>query len=389
MMRKKILVDENVPLAEEYFGQLGQVQRFSGRRLSAPDVVDAHALIVRSVTQVNAALLNHSAVEFVGTCTIGIDHLDTTWLNGQRIPYTNAPGCNANSVVEYVLTALARLDVNWQGRKVGIVGCGNVGGRVFRRLAALGAEVAGYDPLLPEGSLPVSAPLASIFESDIVCLHAPLTTTGTHPTRHMITEDLLRRLPHGAVLISAGRGPVICNKTLLNVADVRPDVRWVLDVWEHEPWLDPALLHRAAIGTPHIAGYSYDGKVMGTKMVCEALANYWGQTIALAGESGELAPVATVDVPRMTAAEWQQVRKVMCEAYDLAGDDRRLRELVAQAQQSDDPETHLRRGFDLLRKHYPERREFRHFRWASEHRGDRVEAMIRALGFAEPVEVQC
>lgn len=357
--KARILVDENVPQAEAYFGRLGQVERFSGRDLSAAEVRSARALVVRSVTRVDQSLLAGSCVEFVGTCTIGTDHLDTAWLAEQGIAYANAPGCNANSVVEYVLTALAVLDCNWQSKRVGIVGCGNVGGALYRRLSALGAQVVGYDPLLAANALPQLVSLASVFDSQIVCLHAPLTREGSHPTWHMITEALLARLPQDAVLINAGRGAVIDNEMLLQFCRKRPDVQLVQDVWEFEPWLEPALLAAAKLGTPHIAGYSYDGKVTGTEMIYAALCRQWRAPSALAEAAVEGVAVnadsaGSFAMP-LSEADWQQVRHVITQAYDLVGDDQRLRAMVAQAPDR----AALERGFDALRKHYPERREFR------------------------------
>lgn len=349
---KLILVDENVPEADKYFGPLGRVERFAGRSLSAAAVARANALVVRSVTRVDPALLAGSAVEFVGTCTIGTDHVDQAWLAGQGIGFASAPGCNANSVAEYVLTALAALDLNWSGRRFGIVGCGNVGGGLYRKLQSLGVSVCGYDPLIAPDSFPDLVPLDRVFDADVVCLHAPLTHTGAFPTLHMITEPLLNRLKQGAVLISAGRGPVLDNDLLLQFKRARPDIKLVLDVWEYEPWLDPQLLALAELGTPHIAGYSWDGKLAGTRMIAEALARHWRRPVSGLPPTGE--PQAGTAVGPLTESQWQGLRRILLAAYDIQGDDRRLRDMVGQA----GGRTALETGFDALRKHYPERREF-------------------------------
>ncbi|UTA46567.1 4-phosphoerythronate dehydrogenase [Simiduia sp. 21SJ11W-1] len=383
MSKPQIFVDENVPKAEEFFGQLGEVHTFAGRNVSAKTLANADALVVRSVTQVNEQLLAESKVNFVGTCTIGIDHLDTAWLDRRDIAYTNAPGCNANSVVEYVLAALALLNINWQGKRVGIVGCGNVGGRLYAKLASLGAQVAAYDPLLAPGAFPNLVSLEEVFSADIVCLHAPLTTSGPYPTRHMIGRELLAHLPIGATLISAGRGPVVCNESLLAFANVRADLRLVLDVWEHEPWLPQALLARAAIGTPHIAGYSYDGKVAGTEKVFQALASHWGKTHQVNGAHTQ-APGCPEYEPKLALlsdADWQQVRRLVCNAYDIAADDQRLRDMVAAALKTGAPDEAIATGFDLLRKTYPVRREFRFYQPVTEALSEPARAMARAIGF--------
>lgn len=352
MTEKLILVDENVPEADLYFGPLGRVQRFAGRQLTARAVAQASALVVRSVTQVNQALLAHSPVEFVGTCTIGTDHVDQAWLAGQGIGFASAPGCNANSVAEYVLTALAALDVNWSNCQFGIVGCGNVGGGLYRKLQSLGARVCGYDPLLAPDSFPALVSLEQVFQADVVCLHAPLTRAGPFPTWHMIDEALLQGLKPGAVLISAGRGPVLDNALLLRFKRARPDVQLVLDVWEFEPWLDPALLAVAELGSPHIAGYSWDGKLAGTRMIADALARHWQRPLVARQPANQDAAGAVAAT--LQESQWQTLRGILLRAYDIKADDQRLRAMVQQA----GDRTALELGFDALRKHYPERREF-------------------------------
>ena len=178
---RRLLVDENVPEAEQWFGQLGEVVRFKGRELKPAQLAGAHALIVRSVTRVDGNLLTDAALDFVGTCTIGCDHVDRDLLSARGIGFANAPGCNANSVIEYVLTALAELDVNVTAHPVGIVGAGNVGGRLLTRLQALGVQACAYDPLLAPDALPNLVPLEQVFACPVVCLHAPLTRTGPSP----------------------------------------------------------------------------------------------------------------------------------------------------------------------------------------------------------------
>ncbi|MDN3640162.1 4-phosphoerythronate dehydrogenase [Simiduia curdlanivorans] len=353
-MKPLILVDENIPEAELYFGPLGRVQRFAGRNLSARDIGDAKALIVRSVTKVDASLLSASQVEFVGTCTIGTDHVDQQWLVSQGLGFSSAPGCNANSVVEYVIAALAYAEVDWQNLSFGIIGCGNVGGSVYRALSSLGADVMAYDPLIDQQAFPNMGSLSQVLTRDVICIHAPLTRVGEFPTHHVIAEAELMQLKPGALLISAGRGAVVDNEALLTVKKLRPDVKLVLDVWAHEPWVCPALLAQVIIGTPHIAGYSWDGKVTGTRMIAEALAHFWGGTVPSEAELGAAVSNQLMPLP-MSSDAWQQVREAILQSYNIAGDDQRLRAMVAKAQGKEE----IERGFDVLRRHYPERREFR------------------------------
>ncbi len=240
----KLVADENIPLVNEFFGHLGEIKRLPGRTLTAADVRDADALIVRSVTRVDRQLLEGSQVKFVGTCTIGVDHLDQAYLAERDIAWSSAPGCNANSVVEYVYAALAHLDINWLHGRFGIIGCGNVGGLLYRRLKAQGVDVCCYDPHLSPAQNPDLVSLDEVLACDLISMHTPLVNGGDHPSFHLLGAAQLAQLKPGAVLINAGRGAVIDNQALLSVLRARPDLRLVLDVWEPEPAISLDLLGR-------------------------------------------------------------------------------------------------------------------------------------------------
>ncbi|MFL0796603.1 MAG: 4-phosphoerythronate dehydrogenase [Cellvibrionaceae bacterium] len=348
----KIIADENIPLVEEYFGTLGQVVTLPGRTISAEDVRDADALIVRSVTQVNEALLSGSSVKFVGTCTIGIDHLDTQWLDSQIIAWASAPGCNANSVVEYIFSALAALNVDWRQKRFGIIGCGNVGGALYRRLTALGLHCDIYDPLLDQKKNPSLTELDVVLQNDIVCCHAPLTKTGDSPSFHLLNKDNLSQLKKNAVLINAGRGAVIDNNALLQLLDRRADLTVVLDVWEGEPKPLIPLLDKVQLATPHIAGYSFDGKEKGTEMIFQALSQ------ALENTGGSLKGAVGGDSLNDTRIlpETLSTEESILAAYDIREDDARMRKQLAGLHGHA-----LAEQFDLLRKNYPVRREFHNY----------------------------
>lgn len=348
-----IVADENIPGLDQYFAALGEIRRYPGRNLSAEQVRDADVLLVRSVTQVNAALLNASTVRFVGTCTIGTDHLDIGWLNASGIRWSAAPGCNANSVVEYVFSALVALSVPWWQQRVGIIGCGNVGGALYRRLTSLGVRCRVYDPLLPPDSVADLASLTDVLAADIICVHAPLTQTGEQPSLHLLGERELAQLRTDAVLISAGRGAVVDNQALLQLLQTRRDLRVVLDVWEPEPQLNPALLDKVALGTPHIAGYSDDGKLTGTAMIYSALC----QCLGLPCEPLSIAPVIVQQLNLTDAASdaSQLLQAAILGAYDIGQDDRRLRTMVQDVAAGHET---IAAGFDRLRKGYSGRREF-------------------------------
>lgn len=347
-----IVADENIPGLDTWFGDLGEITRVAGRNLSRAQLENADVLLVRSVTEVNEVLLRGTPVRFVGSCTIGTDHLDIPWLEAQGIAWSAAPGCNANSVVEYVFCTLAALDIDWRLRRFGIVGCGNVGGLLQRRLHALNIPCKIYDPWLADN--PDSSDLKSVLQQDVICLHAPLVKDGLHPSQHMIDAAALANIKPGAVLISAGRGAVIDNTALLKYLGRNPGFTVALDVWENEPDIRTDLLEKIDLGSPHIAGYSHDGKLAGTRMIRDALNR--------ALELPEKAPQENSAESKQPVVTGQSgfaaIRELLLAIYDPREDDRRLREAAVAAATGQQP---MAKSFDLLRKHYPQRLEFSHF----------------------------
>lgn len=246
----KIVADENIPYVRDFFAPFGEVITAPGRHIPAERVREADILLVRSVTQVNELLLAGSKVRFVGTCTIGIDHLDTEYLRRNHIAYASAPGCNAGGVVQYVLTALTELASNWRQKRIGVIGCGNVGSRLCRALEGLNVAYSAYDPFLAKADNPRLVAVEQALDCDIICVHTPYTTAGPFPSHHMIGSEQLRRLRPGSILLNAGRGGAIDNRALLAHLQADADLRVVLDVWEQEPSVNLALLEMVAIGTP-------------------------------------------------------------------------------------------------------------------------------------------
>lgn len=354
----KILADENIPLVHEFFDSMGDVVTRPGRNISNDDARSASALLVRSVTNVNQNLLESSQVSFVGTCTIGVDHLDQQWLQNNHITFSSAPGCNANSVVEYVYAALCHLDVNWLDKKFGIIGCGNVGGLLYRRLKLQGVDCYCYDPLRSSESNPDLCSLEEVLSCDIISMHTPLTKVGSHPSFHLIELPELRQLKQGAVLLNCGRGPVINNADLLQFLDERKDVRVVLDVWEPEPDISLELLDKVALGSPHIAGYSYDGKLKGTEMIYQALCKHLNRSPELSVK--KLVPPLKNNqlVADSQLSTWEKIKRLIAEVYSISSDDRDLRALATAARSGHE---NFGLGFDKLRKHYPVRREFHNY----------------------------
>ncbi|XOZ34064.1 4-phosphoerythronate dehydrogenase [Halomonadaceae bacterium KBTZ08] len=350
MTRLRIVADENIPALTRCFGDFGDVRTLAGRAIRQSDLLEADILLVRSVTRVDQSLLAGTPVRWVGTATIGTDHLDTEWLERAGIGWSSAPGCNAEAVADYVLAVLA-LAAREQERclldgSVGIVGFGNVGSRVHRRLRALGVDTRVTDPPLADKGVAGLASIDEVLACDRIALHAPLVRTGRWPTEHLLDASAIQALSGDQVLVSAGRGAVVDNAALLTRLEASDGGPWTaLDVWEGEPLIDPRLAARARIATPHIAGYSLEGKLRGSVMLARALCEWLGVGAAPSLES--LVPEATKLAPLETDLE-----ATLLSAYDPRRDARQLQAELAGAP------AERASAFDRLRKEYPVRREF-------------------------------
>jgi len=352
-MSLRVLADENIPAVEHYIGDLGAVQRFNGRTLRPEQLAGVDVLLVRSVTRVDAGLLDNSGVRFVGTATSGVDHIDRDYLQQRQIGFRHAPGSNANSVVEYVLAAIAGvsdyLEQVLAGAPVGIVGYGSIGGAVAARLRALGINYCVYDPWLDRETIDHPAELADVLACTVVTLHAELTDRRPWPSRHLLDEEALARLAPDCLLINASRGPVVDNLALLALLEQAVAPATVLDVWEGEPAIDHELLRRVRYGTPHIAGYSLDGKLLATRMLVQGMSDELGLAWLDPGSAaGEPAPLQITSQDTGAAL----LRTVISQRYDIAADDVALRGATLGVEASA-----AASGFDRLRREYPERRE--------------------------------
>ena len=373
----KILADENMPYVREAFAALGEVQTYRPREVCAHDLRDVEVLLVRSVTKVTPELLDGTAVRFVGTATIGTDHIDVAYLEQHGIAFASAPGCNADSVGEWMTAALLWLAKRrgWRlaDRTLGVVGVGNVGGRVVRRARALGLRVIENDPPLARRTGdPRFVPLEAVLDADVVTLHVPLERGGPDPTWHLADAEFLRRMKTGSVLINASRGPVVDGADLAHALDDGTIAGAVLDVWEGEPRIDLDLLRRVELATSHIAGYSFDGRVNGTEIVYRAVCRFLD--VEPTWDRASVMP--TPDVPRVEVdAAGRDPQDVMAEVvervYDITADDARLRRIA------DLPDDERGPYFDNLRLGYPKRREFPNTR-VTVHGG--TEDLRRALG---------
>lgn len=268
----KIVADSHIPRVNDYFSKNIELILKSGRQINADDVHDAEMLLVRSITPVTAELLQNSSVKFVGSMTAGADHLDTDWMAQHGIAWATAHGFNAPPVADYVVSVIAALQRKGlllrKNMRAAVIGVGCVGRLVVKYLQLLGFEVIVCDPVRAAQEPDfISTPLAEIADVDLISLHVPLTTKGDYPTHHMIEQHFLQRQKMGCVLVNASRGSVISSQDLLLYG---AHLHWCLDVWEHEPKIDPEVLEQALIATPHIAGYSVQSKLRGTDMIYHA-----------------------------------------------------------------------------------------------------------------------
>lgn len=346
----KIIADENLAFTDYFFSDFGEIEQKAGRTLTHADVEHADALLVRSVTQVNAELIQNTAIQFVGSATIGTDHLNIAEIEKNGITWSNAAGCNAQAVAEYVITALLHLKPELihaqQDFTLGIIGLGNVGSRLSTMAKLLGWNVIGYDPFVQRDHVQQVGFDELLQQADAISTHVPLTKTGDHPTYHLINAESLLQMKPEAILINSARGPVVAEADL--IADVQQTARQVvLDVFEHEPVISEQLLNLITLVTPHIAGYSLEGKARGTQMIYEAFCHKFGY------ESNKQFETQLPECEPYF--QGQDLKTVLIEKlsaiYDIQRDDQNLRACLKDGKVD-------QTAFDYLRKTYPLRREW-------------------------------
>lgn len=341
--RLKIVADKAIPFLEGVFDPYADMTYLPGDKIGPEDVRDADVLMVRTRTKCNAALLEGSKVKFIATATIGTDHIDFPYCDSKGIVVRNAPGCNAGGVMEYVFSALyglaSRRSISLQGDTIGIIGVGHVGSLIERMGRALGFKILKCDPprAEAEGSFGFCDLEYLLQNSQIVTLHVPLDET----TRGMADSEFFSLMQSGAFFINAARGEVVCDDALKAAIPKLGPV--IIDTWNHEPDIDLDLMDKVAIATPHIAGYSYQGKQNGTAAAVRAVAHYFGIT-----ELYEFFP--KTDLPENEAVKLDlkdlnqgEIASVLQYNYPIFTDDFMLRL---------NPE-----NFDKLRSEYNYRRE--------------------------------
>ena len=348
----KIIADENIIYVNEAFSGLGEVLLYGGRGITNKILRDADVLLIRSITEVNAELLEGTNVKFVGTATIGTDHVDTAYLSEKNIQFVDARGCNSDAVAEYVFTALLKIsneqNFELKGKSIGVVGVGNIGSRIVRLAKVLGMKTFQNDPPLRRKTGEERfLDLKELMDVDIITFHVPLNMDGEDRTYHLFDYEKINSLKEGAIIINASRGPVIQNGSLEDLI-CKKKFTAVLDVWENEPGININLLQKIKYGTPHIAGYSYEGKINGTVILYNALCGFLNKKIEW--------------IPKIPPAENSQIKingnsapekelfKAVDHVYNINSDDKNIRGIL----KADNPGQY----FDNLRKVYNLRREF-------------------------------
>ena len=284
----KAVVDDKIPFIKGEIEKLVDIAEYiPGSEISREDLLDAEILVVRTRTKCGKSLLDGTSVKLIISATIGFDHIDTSYCKDNGIQWTNCPGCNAPSVRQYIHSVLLLLKrergFNLQEKTIGIVGAGHVGSLVAEDARALGMNVLVNDPIRqmnePDGNFVNLNEIAE--KCDIISFHTPLTTDGPCPTYHLADKHFFESLRKHPVLMNSGRGPVVDNDLLLSALKQGVVSEAVIDTWEHEPHINLELLDRTFIGTPHIAGYSADGKATATRMSLQALCRYLGKPFTL------------------------------------------------------------------------------------------------------------
>lgn len=370
----KIVADDKIPNLKGVFEPYAKVVYKPGKDIVKSDVQDADVLIVRTRTKCNEELLKGTKIKMVATATIGTDHMDLAWLESAGIKWCNAPGCNSGSVRQYIASLLSHLILGGtvpSETTVGIVGVGMVGSKIETLARTLGFKVLLNDPPRQrrEGGTGFCDLPELLRNSDIVTFHTPLNREGPDISFHLLNGDTLYQLKEGAIVINSSRGEVTDTQTMLEGLEKGKISRLALDVWENEPNIEPALHQKVWIGTPHIAGYSLDGKANGTIMTVHAIAEEFGLPLTQwQPESLAMPPFPLIKLAGNNEEPYITAARAILSSYNILDDDARLRAKPDE--------------FEKQRGAYPLRREFHVWKIAPHANSSAAEiAILKNLGF--------
>ena len=375
--KRNITVDKDIPFLRGVLDAYAHVAYLKGSEIRAENIFDADALIIRTRTRCDEKLLANTKVTFIATATIGTDHIDDTYCIREGIQWQNAPGCNSGSVMQYLASALVKLAGKYQldftKTTLGVIGHGNVGSKVARMARLLGMEVLVNDPPLQrKGVAGKYHTLEQIRQqADIISFHVPLNPDGPDKTFHLADSAFLNGLKPDTILINTSRGEVVETRPLIKALQDKKIRGAVLDVWENEPDIDPELFRLVDYGTPHIAGYSADGKALGTAMSVQGVSRFFG--LGLDDWIPENIPVAKDRTMKLENDGWEGTEllfQLILATYDLEEDHQRLKANLEL--------------FEQLRADYPVRREFGAYTYIPGKRNESSLKKIRELGFLIP-----
>jgi erythronate-4-phosphate dehydrogenase len=370
----RIIADDKIPFLKGVLEPFAEVKYLPGSEISRNHVKNADALLIRTRTRCDNELLDGSSVKFIGTATIGYDHIDIQYCEEHDILWKNAPGCNAASVNQYVASALGYLSRKFgfplRNRTLGVVGIGNVGSKVVNTAELLGMRVYLCDPprVREEGACGFVSLDGIIRECDIITFHVPLNMEGEDCTFHMADKDMFRKLNPGTFIINTSRGEVVDSRSVRQLPGKGNLAGLVLDVWENEPRIDMGLLDRCVLGTPHIAGYSADGKARGTTMVVRELSHFFNLDLNdWVPNSIPSPPDTMITIDCFDRDEEDILCQAISKTYHVEDDDRRLRTTPAE--------------FEKQRGDYPLRREFNAYTLDLANSWPEIKRSCRKLGF--------
>ncbi len=371
----RIVADNKIPFLKGALDGVAKLDFLPGGQISRADLMDADALITRTRTKCDRSLLEGTKVRFIASATIGYDHIDTEYCRAAGIEWTNAPGCNASSVRQYLVSALlylaAEKGLKLKGLTMGVIGVGNVGTKVASAAAALGMKVLLNDP--PRAREEGAGAFVSLEElqerADVISLHVPLNRGGEDNTFHLVDGKFIERIKAGTILVNSSRGNVVSESDLMEGIRKGRLSEVILDVFEGEPDLNPELLKMITLATPHIAGYSLDGKANGTGMAVRAISKHFG----LGRDAWQAVNVPKPEQNQIlgdaeSGSFYELLWELFRNSYDITSDDARLRE---------DPD-----AFESLRGSYPFRREPLAYSVRLFQGYDELRSTLEALGFS-------
>ena len=370
----RIVADDKIPFLKGALEPYAEVVYIPGKQIKMEMLKDSDALLIRTRTICNENLLKGTSIRFIGTATIGFDHIDTDYCSKNKIIWTNAPGCNSSSVQQYIAAALFRISsehhFNLKDKTLGIIGVGNVGSKVEKFARSVGMNVLLNDPPRAriEGKKNFHSLNTVLSGSDILTVHVPLNIVGEDQTWHLFNEESFKKIKRGAWFLNSSRGEVSDTYSLKNALNSGMLSGAVIDVWENEPNIDPELLQQAFIATPHIAGYSTDGKANGTSMVVNSLTKYFN----LPSENwypSDVPPPASpyISIDCNNKSEEEIIREAVIHTYNIDKDNSMLRISI--------------QNFEKLRGDYPVRREFTSYTINLKDGTEKVLQTMKSIGF--------